>query len=214
MGGGKSTALKQVADALGLEFGYIGQTLMPHDVVGHVHPVTSEYHGTAFTRIFEHGGLIAFEELDGWSANATLVLNPALTNGYLTLPDGRMIQRHPDCVIVACTNTWGTGPTAQYVGRNKLDDAFLDRFGAKIEWRYDADLERAAAGDNDVVDIVQTARMNAKKAGVRVAISPRASIDIAKMVAAGFTKREAINMNFGAELDADQRRIVLDGCDV
>lgn len=214
MGGGKSTAAKQVAEALGLSFGYIGQTLMPHDVMGYVHPITSEYHGTAFTKAFVEGGVVVLEEMDGWSPNATLVTNAALANGYVSLPNGVMHDRHPDCVIIACTNTWGTGPTAQYVGRNKLDEAFLDRFGAKIDWKYDYDLERAVAGNDEVVDIVQQARVNAKRAGLRVAISPRSSIDVAKMVAAGFRVREALDMNFLSGLDKNQCMTVLAGCDV
>jgi len=214
MGGGKSTAVKQVAEALGLEFGYIGQTLMPHDVVGYVMQATGEHKGTVFTHIYEHGGVIVFEEMDSWSPNASLVLNVALANGYLILPDGRRVDRHPDCVIVACTNTWGSGPSAKYVGRNKLDAAFVDRFGARIDWLYDTELEYAMAGNDEVVEIVQTARRNARKMGLNIAISPRSSIDIARMVAAGFTMKEAINMNFAAELDADQRKVVLAGCDV
>ena len=212
MGGGKSTACKQVADALGLSFAYLGQTIMPHDVLGYVSQVDGQDYSTPFTNTFKDGGVIVLEEMDGWSPNATLCTNAALANGYLVLPNGVMVERHPDCVIIACTNTWGTGPTATYVGRNKLDDAFLDRFGVKIDWRYDSDLERLAAGNDDVVEVVQTARLNAKRAGIKVAISPRASIDIAKLVAAGFSMRDAINMNFCAGLDVDQRKMVLEGC--
>ena len=214
LGGGKSTACKQVAEALGLSFDYIGQTLLPHDVIGYMHPVTSEYVWTALTKAFVNGGVVVLEEMDGWSPNATLVANPALANGYLRLPNGEMHERHPDCVIIACMNTWGNGPTADYVGRNKLDAAFMDRFGARLDWKYDAELERAAAGNDDVVDVIQMARLNAKRAGVKVAISPRASIDVAKMMAAGFKMREALNMNCLSSLDADQRRVVLEGCDI
>ena len=214
MGSGKSTAAVQVAEALGLSFSYIGQTLMPHDVLGYMHPVTSEYVWTALTTAFVHGGVCVLEEMDGWSANATLVANPFLAGGMLRLPNGEMHSRHADCVIIACTNTWGTGPTAEYVGRNKLDNAFLDRFGVRMDWRYDYDLERAAAGNDGVVDVVQQARRNAKQAGIKVAISPRASIDVSKLVGAGFALRDALNMNFLSALDADQRKTILAGCEV
>jgi hypothetical protein len=214
MGGGKSTAARQVAEALGLSFGYIGQTLMPHDVMGYMHPVTSEYHWTPFTKAYVEGGVIVLEEMDGWSPNATLSINAPLANGYVMLPNGEMHDRHPDCIIISCTNTWGTGPTAEYVGRNKLDNAFLDRFGVKLDWKYDTALERMVAGNDEVVDVIQTARMNARRAGIKVPISPRASIDVAKLVAAGFGMREALDMNILSSLDADQRRVILDGCEV
>jgi cobaltochelatase CobS len=59
---------------------------------------------------------------------------------------GEIHVRHPDFYIIAAANTWGTGATAAYCGRNKLDDATLDRFvGAKIRVDYDAKIERAIA---------------------------------------------------------------------
>lgn len=214
LGGGKSTACRQAADLLKLEFSYIGQTIMPHDVIGVQSQLDGKYYETPFTRIYEKGGVIVFEELDSWSPNATLVLNSALANGYISLPDGRLVKRHDDCIIIACTNTWGNGPDATYVGRNRLDAAFLDRFGVKMVWSYDNDLERAAAGNDDVVDVVQLARANARRAGIKVAISPRSSIDISKMVAIGVKLIDAIRLNFGSSLDKDQLKTVLNGCEV
>jgi hypothetical protein len=212
MGGGKSTAGKQLAKLLGLDFYYLGQTIMPHDVMGYVNQVSGEYQWTPFTRVFVNGGVLYLEEMDGWSPNATLVANAPLANGYVMLPNGEMHERHPDCVIVACTNTWGTGPTAEYVGRNKLDEAFLDRFGIKIDWEYDTELERRAAANDDVVSFVQTARYNAQRYGIKVVISPRSSLDIADMVRAGFSIKEAAEMNFLAGVDSAQRKMLLEDC--
>lgn len=214
MGGGKSTACKQAAELLGLPFGYIGQTNMPHIVVGSKHPLKDLYNHTAFTRIFMGGGVIVFEEMDAWHPNASLVLNPPLANGWLTLEDGSQHQRHPDCIIVACANTWGTGATAEYVGRNKLDDAFLDRFAFKMMWEYDDKLERMAAANDEVVDVVQQARRNAQHYGIKVAISPRSSIDIADMVRSGFTIREAMKMNFLASVNREIELKLLEDVDV
>lgn len=213
MGGGKSTACKKVAEALGLSFGYIGQTNMPHLVVGSRDPLNHEvFRHTAFTDAFINGGKIVFEEVDGWNPNASLVLNAPLANGWLTLEDGKTYERHPDCVIVACANTWGTGATAQYVGRNKLDDAFLDRF-IKMEWKYDNNLERAAAGNDLIVDIVQTARYNAQVNGIKVNISPRVSFNMVDLVENGFSIDEAMDMTFLAGVDSDVRTRLLDGVD-
>lgn len=214
MGGGKSTAAKQVADLFGLQYDYIGQTEMPHDVIGYVHPVTGDYKWTPFTRIYVEGGVIVLEEMDAWSARATLVTNIPLANGYITLPDGTRHQRHPDCIIVACTNTWGTGATAEYVGRNKLDAAYLDRFAIKLDWKYDNKLERAAARNDEVVDAVQRARFNATHYGIKVAISPRSSIDIADMVRAGYSIMSAMEVNFLSGVDHDTRRKLMEDVDV
>lgn len=213
MGGGKSTAGKKLAELLDIPFDYLGQTELPHDVTGYVHPVTNEYHDTAFVRTFRDGGVFMAEEMDAWSPRATLVLNVPLANGYMTLPNGEKIVRHPDCLIIACANTWGQGATAEYVGRNRLDAAFLDRFAIKIDWQYDEQLERAAAGDDEVVTAVQTARYNAEVSGIKVAISPRSSIDISDMVRAGFTMYDAMKLNFLAGLDIDACNTVLEGVD-
>lgn len=209
-GGGKSTAALLGAKALGLSYDYIGQIDIPQQVVGYVHPVSGEYITTPFVEQFINGGVFVAEEGDAWSPRATLALNIPLANDYITLPDGRKFERHPDCVIIMCTNTWGTGATAEYVGRNKLDNAFLDRFAIKMMWEYDTDLERAAAGDDIVVDAVQLCRFNADKAGIKVTISPRCSIDIADMVRSGFTMKEAMEMNFLSSLDREQRKTVLE----
>lgn len=213
-GSGKSTAGFNLADMLGYDFFYIGQTLMPHQIEGYVRQGDGVYQSTFFTQAYQRPSVLMLEEMDAWSPQATLVANPALANGYMALPNGEMIERHPDCIIIACMNTWGTGATAEYVGRNKLDAAFMDRFAFKFDWGYDDNLERAAAGNDDLVTKVQICRMNAEKAGIKILISPRASIDIADMCRQGFDEREAFELNFLSSLNHDQRKTVLAGVEL
>lgn len=210
-GSGKSTAGVQVSKAHDLPFYYIGQTLMPHQIEGYVRQGDGVYVETAFVKAFRDGGVLMLEELDAWSPQAVLVANPPLANGYMMLPNGDMIERHEDCIIIGCANTWGLGATAEYVGRNKLDAAFLDRFAFKFDWGYDDQLERAAAQNDDLVTKVQICRVNAQRAGIKVLISPRASIECADMVRCGFTEQEAFELNFLSSLNPDQRRTVLSG---
>jgi cobaltochelatase CobS len=213
-GSGKSTAGKKLADMLGLSFGYIGQTNMPHIVVGSMHPIDKTYRHTAFTNAFINGGVIMLEEMDAWNPNASLVINPPLANRWLTLENGEQYEQHKDCIIIACANTWGTGATAEYVGRNKLDAAFLDRFGVKLHWGYDMDLEIAACGNLEVARAVQMARYNAERYGIKVVISPRSSITIAKMVRAGIDMKAAMEMNFLATVDDNTKRKLLEDVNV
>lgn len=214
-GSGKSTAARQVAEMFGIDFDYIGQVNMPHEVVGYRNTVTGEWAQTAFTKIFINGGVIVMEEMDAWSPNATLATNVPLANGYLSAPDGTMHKRHPDCVIIACANTWGAGATAEYVGRNKLDNAYLNRFGIRFSFEYDSKLEDRAVGSDmqEVAEFVRVCRHNAARKGLKVVISPRSSIEIADMVRAGFSLLEASEMNFLAELSVADRKTVLDGTD-
>lgn len=208
-GAGKSHVAKMIAEAMELDFGDIGQTVMPSNLVGYPNPHTGEWVQTAFTRIFINGGVIVLEEMDGWSANATLAINGPLANGFITSPTGERFERHPDCIVVACTNTWGRGATMEYVGRNRLDDAFLDRFQVRLHWDYDPKLEAQVCGDADVAEFVQRCRDNAEAAGIKVLITPRASIAIADLIRHGFSLKEAAEMNFLAQLDPQQRMTIL-----
>lgn len=211
MGGGKTSAIERAATQLGLPYSYTGQVQMAQQIVGYENIHTGDWVQTAFTRAFINGGVFAAEEMDAWGPNASIALNVPLANGYISAPNGDMFPRHADFVLVACANTWGHGATAEYVGRNKMDAATLDRFGVRIDWPYDGVLERKIVNNNDVVDFVQTCRNNAKKHGLKVGISPRSSIDIADMVEAGFTMKEAAEMNFLAGLDDSQVKRLIEG---
>ena len=81
------------------------------------------------------------------------MLNSALANGSCAFADG-MVKRHEDFILIATANTFGNGANAQYVGRNQLDSATLDRF-VTIEWGYDEELEMAIASDKEWCETVQ-----------------------------------------------------------
>jgi cobaltochelatase CobS len=165
------------------------------------------YHTTPFRQAYEHGGVYLFDEVDGSDNAALLALNGALANGIAAFPNG-MIERHPDCRIIATGNTWGLGATSDYVGRGKIDAAFLDRFGVRMSWDYDVALEVAISGNADFARRVQSARERARAAGLKVLITPRASIAGAALIAAGFTHDEAAGMTYLANLSNDQKKII------
>ena len=104
----------------------------------------------------------------------------------MDFPDKR-VSRHPDFRVVAAANTFGTGADRQYVGRNQLDAASLDRF-AFLEWGYDEALERSLAGNDAWVDRVQKVRKAVSTLKIRHVVSPRASIQGASLLAAGMAQ--------------------------
>jgi cobaltochelatase CobS len=140
--------------------------------------------------------VILLDEVDGMDPNVGVALNMALANGKLVTRGG-MFKRHAKTVILCAANTFGTGADAQYVGRNPLDAATLDRFVcAKVEVDYDRDLERAIAESTcgaqaeallawswGVRDMTQAARL-------RRIVSTRVIVTSAKLLAAGFTMAE------------------------
>lgn len=203
---GKTFSTQQIAGALGLEFFAHGAMSQPHELFGFI-DAGGHMHRTPFRDAFERGGLVILDELDSWDAGVTLALNAALENGYATFPDG-MIKRSPDCVIIGAANTYGGGATAEFVGRNRLDNAFLSRFPVKIQWDADPALEVAISGDAAFARRVQAARERARAVGLKHLIDMRQMRAGAALIAAGFTSDEAADLTYLAGLSVDQRRMI------
>jgi hypothetical protein len=203
---GKTSAAMKVAEALDRRFYGNGAVTFAEQLFGFI-DAHGVYHTTAFRNAYEHGGVYVFDDTDGSDANATTAFNMGLENGVCPFPD-RMVERHPDCVIIATANTWGSGATADYVGRNKLDGAFLDRFGVKLPWDYDVALESAISGNPEWAQRVIAARARARAAGLKVLITPRASIAGAALIAQGMSADKAASYTYLANLTAEQRRMV------
>lgn len=145
-GSGKTTAARKLAASLGYdeesEFDFNGAIDTEYKLSGFV-DAKGRVVSTAFRRIWENGGVYLFDECDASMPGALLAFNAALANGYAAFPDGTQ-KRHANTVIIAAANTWGFGGDANYVGRAKLDAAFLDRF-VTLTWNYDENLERKIA---------------------------------------------------------------------
>lgn len=157
-GCGKTHLGKQVAHALGLRFALISGSAgtTEAEFFGTAYPniTTGEqvYQPTEFIDLFENGGLFLLDEADALDPNCFLKINAALANGYCAVPkrgNKPLAKRHPDFVCIAAANTWGQGATRMYCGRNKLDEATLDRFrAATVEMDYDANVEMKYACPN------------------------------------------------------------------
>lgn len=205
-GSGKTFGARQVAEAMGLQFEYNGALSMPHELLG-FRDAGGAYHDTAFRRAYTGKSVYLFDEVDGSDNTALLALNAALANGRASFPDGQH-ERHKDSVIIATANTWGLGATADYVGRAKIDAAFLSRFPVRIFWDYDAEMEKQICGNAKWAERVQGARAKARAAGIKVLIDPRASIAGAALIETGFTEKEAAEMTYLANLTPEQKQMV------
>ena len=207
-GSGKTTAAMNVAKALGLAFEAEGSLDADFKLLGYM-DANGRYVETAFFRRYTQGGIILLDEIDGYSPSALLALNAASANNFCQFPHGKF-DRHSDCIIIAAANTWGLGATNEYVGRNKLDAATLDRFQPKIHWPIDTKLERAIAERGHGTlgclwhNIISAARTNAQSQGLKVIISPRATFSGLALLSQGFTMQEVVNMTFGAGLSETQ----------
>jgi len=210
-GTGKSTIAENVAKALDVPFAAKSVTAQTSEasLVGFV-----DAHGntvrTPFRDVFENGGVFLLDEVDNGNPNVLNVLNSALANGVMAFPDG-MVKRHESFVGMASANTFGNGATAEYVGRNPIDAAFLDRF-AMVAIDLDETLEQSmldAVGLDESVartwlTAVRTSRQNVATYGLRVIVSPRATMDGAKLLAAGVDMATAYKMRVLKGAKADQ----------
>lgn len=101
----------------------------------------------AIVQGLKEGAVVLLDEVDGGDANTLLILNSLLANGYITVDTENGPQRveQGDAVIMAAANTFGTGMDMQFVGRNQLDAAFLDRWYI-LATDYDPAFEASVVG--------------------------------------------------------------------
>jgi cobaltochelatase CobS len=208
-GGGKSTAARQVAEALGRTFGYISLNPQTPDsrLLGFL-DATGTYRRTVFRDCYEHGGIFCIDELDNAAPSLLTTINSALENGSAAFPDG-LVERHKEFVLIGTGNTSGKGASPMFPERRPFDAAFAERF-VYLEWTYDERLERAVAlGHNPEagtwVDFVLKLRQWASGNDPRLLVSPRASIRGAQLLALGFTPAEAADMAIFRGVDGDRR---------
>lgn len=229
-GSGKTTAVEKVAQALGLQFYATGAVSSEYKLTGFV-DAQGRIVSTAFRKAFEHGGLFLFGETDASMPGALLAFNTALANNWMDFPDG-VIQKHPDFRVVADANTFGTGADRQYVGRNKLDAASLDRY-AVLEWGYDEALEASLVGAQapkgapvpqsikplsegeaqaqaiNWLGRVQKVRRAVDELKVLHVVSPRATINGSRLLAAGWSWADTEEAVIWKGLDKDTKAKIL-----
>lgn len=197
-GTGKTHSAQLAAEALSLKFYSIsvGSQTSKSDLIGYM-SATGAYIGTAFRKAYEHGGVFLLDEADAGNSNVLILLNAALSNGYMSFPDD-MIQAHEDFRLIASANTFGTGASRQYVGRNQLDAATLDRF-VTLEWEIDERIEASMAGTTEDgqrwLKVVRAVRRRAQnELQLRVVISPRAVQRGARLLEAGVGFGDVLEM--------------------
>lgn len=185
-GGGKSYAVPQAAELLGLRYAsqsYNSQT--PDYLIMGYNDANGNYVPSLFYDYYKHGGVYGGEELDDGSADLLVTLNVPLSNGHMTFPNRERVPRHPDFIFVGCGNTPGRGPTPRYPERKPFDAAFATRFFF-IRWTYDTALEQSIAlsinpSASRYVQWVQQAREAVTNLGLRLELTPRTSFVLAEL---------------------------------
>lgn len=210
-GTGKSTIASQAAEALNLAS--YSLSLSPQTssavVFGYMQ-AEGKYVRTLFREAYEFGGVFNFDELDNGHPSILAAINGALANGHAAFPDC-MVERHRDFRCVGSANTYGRGADRKYVGRQALDAATLDRFTfltIDIDEALEDDLCRQTGANEEtvrkVLAYVRKVRSNVESHSLPIVVSPRASVGMCRLLAAGFDWSQAVDARVRRGLsDAD-----------
>jgi len=159
-GCGKTFLAGRVAEELGLPFAHISCSagMSEGHLLGRLLPTGDGgrfvYTPSEFIQRYEGGGVFLFDEIDAADSNVLIVVNAALGNDRVSVPNRTerpVARRHKDFIAIAAANTFGSGADRQYVGRNQLDEATLDRFRiGQIELDYSDEVEQEVCPDGEL----------------------------------------------------------------
>lgn len=145
----------------------------PCQIQGRRYPEPEE---STFTKYYESPAVLVLDEFTAVEADTAMLLNAALANGQFETSTKRVARRHPDCVIIATSNTLGLGGDAIYNGNQRLDASTRDRFACGfIEVDYSKEYE--SRFDKDVVAYANTLREIIKRCDLQQICSTRSIIN-------------------------------------
>lgn len=151
-GSGKTYLAKQVAEALEVPFTFnsMSEGVSEASLLGRTLPDSNGnwiYKPSPFVKAYINGGVHLLDELDAADPNLLVQINAALANGYLSVPfsdSPEPFKQHERFYIISAANTFGRGADREYVGRNQLDTATLNRYTfGRVFIDYDSELEKA-----------------------------------------------------------------------
>ena len=214
-GSGKSYAAEQCARKLKCDYYFTGAISNEYKLLGYM-DANGNYVSTEFRKAYENGGLFLFDEVDASFPQPLLAFNAALAGNQMDFPD-KTVPKNEKFYCIATANTFGNGASRQYVGRNQLDAAFLDRF-VFLDWPYDNELERNLTDNEEWVEYVQKVRaaidkLGMGKMGVRHIVSPRATISGAELLKAGLDRERVESMVIWKGLEKETIQMIKNNMD-
>ena len=169
-GCGKSTMARNVATDMDLPYLCIscGIGTSATEFIGYKYPTRES---TRFGEFYAKPSIILIDEITALDPTVAQILNAALANDEIETTTG-LVHRHPECIIIATSNTFGFGCDRQYVANNQLDASTIDRFiGGIVEVTYSAKYE--SRYDSEVVEYVRSLRDFISEQNIRKVCSTR-----------------------------------------
>lgn len=202
-GNGKSLGARTTLEAMGFKVYSMDCTdsTTAEMLVGGLYPTTDsngmtmEFREGLFAKAFQDPkGAILLDEFDALDPRIGMVLQSALHRAVqgkkriLSCPDHPkgILEAIGDCPVVVTMNTWGSGATREYVGRNAIDAASMDRFDTVIDTNYaDETSILISAGYSyetatKVVNLAMKLRCNIDSKNLRIVLSTRRLLNVAE----------------------------------
>lgn len=172
------------------------------------------------TRAFKAGQAVILDEADALDPRVMMSLQTALLDPgpdgnarYVTV-EGEKVYPADKCPILMTMNTVGSGRNRQYVGRNQLDAASLDRL-TMIQTTYENEadmLQKRGVGKRLASRIVTWAEVMRNKiddAGLPLVLSPRTMLRIAQCVDDfGWDFQVATELEFFSRIDPQDQPLL------
>lgn len=193
-GCGKSTITRNIAKELDIPYYCIscGVGTSATEFVGYKYP---QREATKFADYYSKKSIILIDEMTALDPSVAQILNSALANDEIETTTG-LVKRHPECIIIATSNTFGNGADRQYVANNQLDTSTIDRFvGGIIEVNYSEEFE--SQYDAEVVSYINWLRHKIKEQHLRRVCSTRMIQNISKLKTNGYSDwKELCTLNW------------------
>jgi MoxR-like ATPase len=165
--------------------------------------------------IIQQEGVVLINELTRMSPKAASLFLRLLEERELLIePLNEVIKVHPGCIFIADQNT-GIG----YTGTSKQDQALLDRFNVKLEFKYDSKIEsnfiksptllqfaeniRTASEMNDEFSVPMSTRILQNFQTQAISLNFAFAVNsLLSNYPKSDGERDAIKMRFDAEIDS------------
>ena len=213
-GTGKSHIVEQIAGQLGRPFSLFSCSPLdtPTKWFGYQDANgTPRLDGTLYDAFVE-GHIVCIDEMDNSNASMITGLNSLVANRAFQFPGKGLVKAHEDFRVVGTANTFGTGPTAEFAGRCRLDPATLDRFSIVpmgVDEGIETLLVEAIVGSKDAerwLKRVRHARRAVEALRIKHFVTMRGAIEGAKLLKAGFKLDEAYGLRIVGTLNDDVRK--------
>lgn len=169
-GTGKNVTCRQISEFLDRPYIVINSIKDSSELLG-FKTANGTFSETPFTLFVKYcieknlKGIVVFDEIDNGEPDAMVTVNDCIASYELTLASGEHLKFKDNINFIACANTWGTGATSEYVGRNQLDAATLNRFAVVIV-DYDHRVEESICEDLELLSFLQDFRKATAECGI------------------------------------------------